>query len=642
VAQSSKTPLLDLVQTPADLRRLESGQLRQLADELRQETVDAVAVTGGHLGAGLGVIELTVALHYVFNTPEDRLIWDVGHQAYPHKILTGRRNRIRTLRQGGGLSGFTKRAESEYDPFGAAHSSTSISAGLGMAVARDLGGKANHVIAVIGDGAMSAGMAYEAMNNAGAMNSRLIVILNDNDMSIAPPVGALSGYLARLVSGRTYRSVHHTVKKLAKLLPPFLEQRAVAMEEYARGLVTGGTLFDELGFFYVGPIDGHNIDHLLPVLNNVRDAQDGPFLVHVVTKKGKGYDPAEKSADKYHGVVKFDVATGAQAKSKASAPAYTKVYADALIQEARKDDKIVAITAAMPSGTGLDLFAKEFPNRCFDVGIAEQHGITFAAGLATEGLKPFATIYSTFLQRAYDQVVHDVAIQRLPVRFAMDRAGLVGADGPTHAGAFDVAYLGCLPGFVIMAAADEADLVHMVATAAAIDDRPSALRYPRGEGMGVPMPAEGKPLEIGKGRILREGTKVALFSFGARLAECLKAADELAALGLSTTVADARFAKPLDTDLLLRLAREHEVLITIEEGSIGGFAAQVLQTLADNGVLDGGLKVRPMVLPDIFIDQDSPAAMYATAGLDAKGIVTKAFEALGQNLRGEAMKLGRV
>ena len=642
MAKSSKTPLLDLVQTPADLRRLEAGQLRQLADELRQETVDAVAVTGGHLGAGLGVIELTVALHYVFNTPEDRLIWDVGHQAYPHKILTGRRDRIRTLRQGGGLSGFTKRAESKYDPFGAAHSSTSISAGLGMAVARDLEGKSNHVIAVIGDGAMSAGMAYEAMNNAGAMNSRLIVILNDNDMSIAPPVGALSGYLARLVSGRTYRSVHHTVKKLAKLLPPFLEQRAVAIEEYARGLVTGGTLFDEMGFFYVGPIDGHNIDHLLPVLNNVRDAKDGPFLVHVVTKKGKGYDPAEKSADKYHGVVKFDVATGAQAKSKASAPAYTRVYADALIKEARKDDKIVAITAAMPSGTGLDLFAKEFPDRCFDVGIAEQHGVTFAAGLATEGFKPFATIYSTFLQRAYDQVVHDVAIQRLPVRFAMDRAGLVGADGPTHAGAFDVAYLGCLPGFVIMAAADEADLVHMVATAAAIDDRPSALRYPRGEGMGIPMPAEGKPLEIGKGRILREGTKVALFSFGARLAECLKAADELAALGLSTTVADARFAKPLDTDLLLRLAREHEVLITIEEGSIGGFAAQVLQTLADNGVLDGGLKVRPMVLPDIFIDQDSPAAMYATAGLDAKGIVTKAFEALGQNLRGEAMKLGRV
>ena len=641
MSQPSKTPLLDLIKTPADVRRLESSQLRQLADELRQETVDAVAVTGGHLGAGLGVIELTVALHYVFNTPEDRLVWDVGHQAYPHKILTGRRDRIRTLRQGGGLSGFTKRAESEYDPFGAAHSSTSISAGLGMAVARDLGGKSNNVIAVIGDGAMSAGMAYEAMNNAGAMNSRLIVILNDNDMSIAPPVGALSGYLARLVSGRTYRSVHHTVKKLAKLLPPFLEQRAVAMEEYARGLVTGGTLFDELGFFYVGPIDGHNIDHLLPVLKNVRDAKDGPFLIHIVTKKGKGYEPAEKSADKYHGVVKFDVATGAQAKSKAAAPAYTKVYAEALIKEAKKDDKIIAITAAMPSGTGLDLFAKEFPDRCFDVGIAEQHGVTFAAGLATEGYKPFATIYSTFLQRAYDQVVHDVAIQRLPVRFAMDRAGLVGADGPTHAGAFDVAYLGCLPGFVVMAAADEADLVHMVATAAAIDDRPSALRYPRGEGMGVPMPAEGKPLEIGKGRVLREGTKVALFSFGARLAECFKAADELAALGLSTTVADARFAKPLDTDLLLRLAREHEVLITIEEGAIGGFAAHVLQALAANGVLDGGLKVRSMVLPDVFIDQDSPAAMYAKAGLDAKGIVATAFEALGQNLRGETIKLGR-
>ena len=641
MSEASKTPLLDQINMPADLRRLDSKQLRQLADELRQETIDAVAVTGGHLGAGLGVIELTVALHYVFNTPDDRLIWDVGHQAYPHKILTGRRDRIRTLRMGGGLSGFTKRAESEYDPFGAAHSSTSISAGLGMAVARDLGGKSNNVIAVIGDGAMSAGMAYEAMNNAGAMNSRLIVILNDNDMSIAPPVGALSGYLARLVSGRAYRSVHHTVRKLAKMLPPFLEQRAVAMEEYARGLVTGGTLFDELGFFYVGPIDGHNIDHLLPVLTNVRDAQNGPFLVHCVTQKGKGYEPAEKSADKYHGVVKFDVATGAQAKSKAAAPAYTKVYAEALIQEAKKDDKIVAITAAMPSGTGLDLFAKEFPNRCFDVGIAEQHGVTFAAGLATEGLKPFATIYSTFLQRAYDQVVHDVAIQQLPVRFAMDRAGLVGADGPTHAGAFDVAYLGCLPGFVVMAAGDEAELVHMVATQVAIDDRPSALRYPRGEGLGVPMPAEGVPLEIGKGRVLREGTKVALFCFGARLGECLKAADELAALGLSTTVADARFAKPLDTDLLLRLAREHEVLLTIEEGAIGGFAAHVFQTLADHGVLDGGLKVRTMLLPDIFIDQDSPAAMYATAGLDAKGIVVKAFEALGQNLRGETVKLGR-
>jgi 1-deoxy-D-xylulose-5-phosphate synthase len=641
MSQPSKTPLLDLVKTPADVRRLETRQLRQLADELRQETIDAVAATGGHLGAGLGVVELTVALHYLFNTPDDRIVWDVGHQAYPHKILTGRRDRIRTLRQGGGLSGFTKRAESEYDAFGAAHSSTSISAALGMAVARDLAGKSNNVIAVIGDGAMSAGMAYEAMNNAGAMNSRLIVILNDNDMSIAPPVGALSGYLARLVSGRTYRSVRHTVKKLAKALPPFLEQRAVAMEEYARGLVTGGTLFDELGFFYVGPIDGHNIDHLLPVLKNVRDAKNGPFLVHVVTQKGKGYAPAEQSADKYHGVVKFDVATGAQAKSKPGAPAYTKVFAQALIKEARKDDKIVALTAAMPSGTGLDLFEKEFPNRCFDVGIAEQHGVTFAAGLATEGLKPFATIYSTFLQRAYDQVVHDVAIQRLPVRFAMDRAGLVGADGPTHAGAFDVAYLGCLPGFVLMAAADEAELVHMVATAAAIDDRPSALRYPRGEGMGVPMPAEGTPLEIGKGRVMREGTKVAIFSFGARLAECLNAADELAALGLSTTVADARFAKPLDVDLLLRLAREHELLLTIEEGAIGGFGAHVLQALAEHGVLDSGLKVRSMVLPDVFIDQDSPAAMYAQAGLDAKGIVAKAFAALGQNLRGEELKLGR-
>jgi 1-deoxy-D-xylulose-5-phosphate synthase len=641
MSQPSKTPLLDLVKTPADVRRLETRQLRQLADELRQETIDAVAATGGHLGAGLGVVELTVALHYLFNTPDDRIVWDVGHQAYPHKILTGRRDRIRTLRQGGGLSGFTKRAESEYDAFGAAHSSTSISAALGMAVARDLAGKSNNVIAVIGDGAMSAGMAYEAMNNAGAMNSRLIVILNDNDMSIAPPVGALSGYLARLVSGRTYRSVRHTVKKLAKALPPFLEQRAVAMEEYARGLVTGGTLFDELGFFYVGPIDGHNIDHLLPVLKNVRDAKNGPFLVHIVTQKGKGYAPAEQSADKYHGVVKFDVATGAQAKSKPGAPAYTKVFAQALIKEARKDDKIVALTAAMPSGTGLDLFQKEFPNRCFDVGIAEQHGVTFAAGLATEGLKPFATIYSTFLQRAYDQVVHDVAIQRLPVRFAMDRAGLVGADGPTHAGAFDVAYLGCLPGFVLMAAADEAELVHMVATAAAIDDRPSALRYPRGEGMGVPMPAEGTPLEIGKGRVMREGTKVAIFSFGARLAECLNAADELAALGLSTTVADARFAKPLDVDLLLRLAREHELLLTIEEGAIGGFGAHVLQALAEHGVLDSGLKVRSMVLPDVFIDQDSPAAMYAQAGLDAKGIVAKAFAALGQNLRGEELKLGR-
>ncbi len=636
------TPLLDRIKTPDDLRRLDPSQLRQVADELRQETVDAVAVTGGHLGAGLGVIELTVALHYVFDTPNDRLVWDVGHQAYPHKILTGRRDRIRTLRQGGGLSGFTKRAESEYDPFGAAHSSTSISSTLGMAVARDLQGKQNNVIAVIGDGAMSAGMAYEAMNNAGAMDSRLIVVLNDNDMSIAPPVGALSAYLARRVSGRGYHRVRKIIRSIAKRMPTkMLEQRAMAMEQYARGLVTGGTLFDELGFFYVGPIDGHNIDHLLPVLKNVRDMKNGPILVHVVTQKGKGYAPAEKSADKYHGVVKFDVATGTQVKSKPTAPAYQKVFGESLIKEARKDDKIIAITAAMPSGTGVDLFQKEFPKRTFDVGIAEQHGITFAAGLATEGFKPFATIYSTFLQRAYDQVVHDVAIQRLPVRFAMDRAGLVGADGPTHAGSFDIAYLGCLPGFVLMAPSDEAELVHMVSTAVAIDDRPSALRYPRGEGYGVPMPGEGKPLEIGKGRVVREGTKIALFSYGARLHECLKAADELATYGLSTTVADARFAKPLDVDLLLRLAREHEVLLTIEEGSIGGFGGFVMQALAEHGVLDRGLKIRSMVLPDIFIDQDSPNAMYAKAGLDAKGIVAKAFEALGQNMRGETVKLVR-
>jgi 1-deoxy-D-xylulose-5-phosphate synthase len=639
LSNSSKTPLLDRVHLPCDLKNLSSGQLRQLADELRWETIDAVAKTGGHLGAGLGVVELTVALHHVFDTPKDRLIWDVGHQAYPHKILTGRRDRIRTIRQGSGLSGFTKRVESEYDPFGAAHSSTSISAGLGMAVARDREGKRHNVIAVIGDGAMSAGMAYEAMNNAGAMDSRLIVILNDNDMSIAPPVGAMSAYLARLISGKAYRTLRDIGKQLAHHLPKFFEERAARVEEFARGMVTGGTLFEELGFYYVGPIDGHNLDHLLPVLRNVRDAEDGPILVHVVTQKGKGYTPAENSADKYHGVVKFDVATGAQAKSQSKAPQYTKVFAQSLIKEARKDDKIIAITAAMPSGTGLDLFEKEFPDRCFDVGIAEQHAVTFAGGLASEGFKPFAVIYSTFLQRAYDQVVHDIAIQRLPVRFAMDRAGLVGADGPTHAGAFDVAYLGCLPGFVLMAAADEAELVHMVATQVAIDDRPSGLRYPRGEGLGVPMPEEGVPLEIGKGRILREGHKVALFSYGARLGECLKAADELAAHGLSTTVADARFAKPLDVDLLLRLAREHEVLITIEEGAIGGFGSYVLQTLAERGTLDAGLKVRCMVLPDIFIDQDSPAAMYTQAGLDAKGIVAKAFEALGKDAAAETVKL---
>jgi 1-deoxy-D-xylulose-5-phosphate synthase len=637
--QPSKTPLLDQIRTPEDLRRFEPDRLRQIADELREDLINAVAQTGGHLGAGLGVVELTVALHYVFETPRDRLIWDVGHQSYPHKILTGRRDRIRTLRQGGGLSGFTKRAESEYDPFGAAHSSTSISAGLGMAVASKLDGRTNNVVCVIGDGAMSAGMAYEAMNNAGAMDSRLIVILNDNDMSIAPPVGAMSAYLSRLLSGRTYLSFREIGKQLAHRLPKFFEQRAVKAEEYARTLITGGTMFEELGFYYVGPIDGHNLDHLMPVLKNVRDAKTGPILIHVVTQKGKGYPPAETSADKYHGVVAFDVATGAQAKSKAAAPAYTKVFAESLIKEAKKDGKIVAITAAMPSGTGLDLFGKEFPERTFDVGIAEQHAITFAAGLATEGYKPFAVIYSTFLQRAYDQVVHDVAIQRLPVRFAMDRAGLVGADGPTHAGSFDVAYLGCLPGFVLMAAADEADLAHMVATQVAIDDRPSALRYPRGEGRGVPMPAEGAPLEIGRGRIIREGDKVALLSYGARLGECLKAADELAGYGLSTTVADARFAKPLDTDLVLRLAREHEVMITIEEGSIGGFGSAVLQALADNGMLDRGMKVRAIVLPDVFIDQDSPNAMYAKAGLDTKGIVTKVFEALGKDAAGETVKL---
>jgi 1-deoxy-D-xylulose-5-phosphate synthase len=639
VSKSSKTPLLDQIHTPVDLRRLNESQLGQVADELRTETIDAVAVTGGHLGAGLGVIELTVALHYVFDTPRDRLIWDVGHQAYPHKILTGRRDRIRTLRQGNGLSGFTKRAESEYDPFGAAHSSTSISSALGMAVARDLSGGKNNVIAVIGDGSLSAGMAYEAMNNAGAMNSRLIVVLNDNDMSIAPPVGAMAGYLARLFSGHTYLSLREIGKQLAKRLPKALEIGATRAEEFARGMVTGGTLFEELGFYYVGPIDGHNLDQLLPVLKNVRDSKTGPILIHCRTQKGKGYGPAENSADKYHGVVKFDVATGIQAKAKSNAPSYQKVFGESLIKEAKKDNKIVGITAAMPSGTGIDLFQKVFPERTFDVGIAEQHAVTFAAGLATEGYKPFCAIYSTFLQRGYDQVVHDVAIQRLPVRFAMDRAGLVGADGPTHAGSFDLAYLGCLPGFVIMAAADEADLVHMVATQVAIDDRPSALRYPRGDGVGVEMPAEGKPLEIGKGRIVREGTKVALLSLGTRLAECLKAAEELAAFGLSTTVADARFAKPIDTDLVLRLANEHEVLITIEEGSIGGFSAQVFQCLADNGALDRGLKVRSMVLPDIFIDQDSPAAMYAKAGLDAKGIIKKAFEALGKDAAVGTVKL---
>jgi 1-deoxy-D-xylulose-5-phosphate synthase len=635
MSADSPTPLLDRIQTPADLRALQDHELKQLADELRQETISAVSVTGGHLGAGLGVIELTVALHHVFDTPNDRLIWDVGHQSYPHKILTGRRDRIRTLRQGDGLSGFCKRAESEYDTFGAGHSSTSISAGLGMAVARDLGGKDHNIVAVIGDGAMSAGMAYEAMNNAGAMDSRLIVILNDNDMSIAPPVGAMSAYLAKLISGGTYRRFRRWMKRLAHaVLPKTWQKRAARAEEFTRGFWTGGTLFEELGFYYVGPIDGHNLDHLLPVLRNVRRMKNGPVLVHVVTQKGKGYGPAEISADKFHGVGRFNVVTGAQEPSAGGPPSYTKVFADALIEEARHDDKIVAITAAMPSGTGLDRFAEVFPERCFDVGIAEQHAVTFAGGLAAEGFKPFAAIYSTFLQRAYDQVVHDIAVQGLPVRFAIDRAGLVGADGPTHAGSYDVAYLSCLPGMVVMAAADEAELVHMVATAAAIDDRPSAFRYPRGEGMGVDLPKCGTPLAIGKGRVLREGSAVALLSFGARLGECLKAADELAGYGLPATVADARFAKPLDLDLLRRLARNHEVLITVEEGSSGGFGARVLETLVQEGLLDRGLKVRTLTLPDRFIEQNKPAAMYEEAGLDARGIVAAVFTALGKDIGG--------
>jgi len=623
------TPLLDQIGSPADLRKLRESDLAQLADELRAETIGAVSVTGGHLGAGLGVVELTVALHYVFDTPTDRIVWDVGHQAYPHKILTARRDRIRTLRQGGGLSGFTKRSESEYDAFGAAHSSTSISASLGMAVARDLSHGANHVVAVIGDGAMSAGMAYEAMNNAGALCSRLIVILNDNDMSIAPPTGAMSAYLARLVSGRAYRSLRGAAKQLARRLPKFFYNKARRTEEYSRAFWTGGTLFEELGFYYVGPIDGHNLDHLLPILKNVRDVQDGPVLVHVVTKKGKGYPPAEAADDKYHGVSAFDVITGAQAKPKTNVPSYTRVFADALVDAARRDDKIIGITAAMPDGTGLDRMKTVFPDRVFDVGIAEQHAVTFAAGLASEGFKPFCAIYSTFLQRGYDQVVHDVAIQKLPVRFALDRAGLVGADGPTHAGAFDIAYLACLPNMTVMAAADEAELVHMVATAAAHDSGPIALRYPRGEGVGVDLPEHGEPLPIGKGRVLREGSRIAILSLGARLGEALKAADELAARGLSTTVADARFAKPLDRELILRLATTHKLLITVEEGAAGGFGAHVLTLLSEAGALDNGLKVRTMTLPDKFQDHDKPERMYAAAGLDAKGIVAKAVAALG-------------
>jgi len=627
----SKTPLLDRVNEPADMRSFNPGELAQLAAELRAETIDAVSHTGGHLGAGLGVVELTVALHHVFDTPRDVLIWDVGHQAYPHKILTGRRDRIRTLRQGEGLSGFTKRAESPYDPFGAAHSSTSISAGLGFAVARDLDGRDNNVIAVIGDGAMSAGMAYEAMNNAGHLKSRLIVILNDNDMSIAPPVGAMSAYLSRLLSSRSYRSLRNVGKQLAHLLPQPLERTAKRAEEFARGILTGGTLFEELGFYYVGPIDGHNLDHLLPVLKNVRDARNvGPILIHVVTQKGKGYPPAEASDDKYHGVNRFDVVTGAQAKVKTNAPAYTKVFAEQLVKQAERDPKIVAITAAMPSGTGLNLFQDRFPDRCFDVGIAEQHAVTFAAGLAASGYKPFAAIYSTFLQRAYDQVVHDVAIQKLPVRFAIDRAGLVGADGPTHAGAFDVTYLATLPNFVVMAASDEAELARMIATAVAIDDRPSAFRYPRGEGVGVEIPENPEPLELGRGRIVREGTTVALLAFGTRLQEAQKAAEDLATRGLSTTVADARFCTPLDEDLVRRLALEHEVLITIEENSVGGFAAHVLQFLANAGLLEHGLKVRAMTMPPVFIDQDKPEKMYDQAGLNAPQIVATALAALGR------------
>tara|TARA_E500000318_G_scaffold76795_1_gene71496 strand:+ start:314 stop:2233 length:1920 start_codon:yes stop_codon:yes gene_type:complete len=625
-----RTPILDRVTLPADSRSLTDAQLKQLADDLRRETIDAVSVTGGHLGAGLGVVELTVAIHNVFETPRDKVIWDVGHQAYPHKILTGRRDRIRTLRQAGGLSGFTKRSESEYDPFGAAHSSTSISAGLGMAVARDLKEDDFNVVAVIGDGAMSAGMAYEAMNNAGSQKSRMIVVLNDNDMSIAPPVGALSAHLSQLISSKPYSSMRELAKQIAQHLPKPMEETARKAEEFARGMVTGGTLFEELGFYYVGPVDGHNLDHLLPVLRNVRDMKrDRPVLLHVVTEKGRGHPFGVQAADKYHAVPKFDVVTGEVKKPVSNAPNYTSVFADALIKEAGTDDRIVAVTAAMPSGTGIDKFSKAFPERSFDVGIAEQHAVTFAAGMACEGMKPFVAIYSTFLQRGYDQVVHDVAIQKLPVRFAIDRAGLVGADGATHAGAFDLAYLGCLPDFVLMAPSDEAELTHMVATAAAIDDRPSAFRFPRGEGVGVELPARGDVLEIGKGRIVREGTKVALLSLGCRLQECLVAAEDLAARGLSATVADARFAKPIDRDLLRRLAAEHEVLVCIEEGSIGGFASQVLHALAEDGLLDSGLKVRPMVLPDRFLDHDAPEKQYHEAGLDAAAIVTTVLGALG-------------
>ncbi|NKJ42758.1 1-deoxy-D-xylulose-5-phosphate synthase [Novosphingobium sp. SG720] len=628
------TPLLDTVDTPADLRRLAPGQLRQLADELRAEMISAVGQTGGHLGSGLGVVELTTAIHYVFNTPEDRLVWDVGHQAYPHKILTGRRSRIRTLRQGGGLSGFTKRSESEYDPFGTAHSSTSISAALGFAVANKLAGKPGKAIAVIGDGAMSAGMAYEAMNNAEAAGNRLIVILNDNDMSIAPPVGGLSGYLARLVSSRPFLELRELAKKLSRRLPRPLHQAAKKTDEFARGMAMGGTLFEELGFYYVGPIDGHNLDQLIPVLENVRDAAEGPCLVHVVTQKGKGYAPAEAAADKYHGVQKFDVITGEQVKSAGGPPSYTNVFAQALMAEAQTDPTVCAITAAMPSGTGLDKFAKAFPDRLFDVGIAEQHAVTFAAGLAAQGMRPFCAIYSTFLQRAYDQVVHDVAIQNLPVRFAIDRAGLVGADGATHAGSFDVTYLASLPNLVVMAAADEAELVHMVHTAARHDSGPIAFRYPRGNGVGVALPTVPEVLPIGKGRVVREGSKVAILSLGTRLAEALKAADQLDARGLSTTVADLRFVKPLDDDLIRRLIATHEVVITIEEGAIGGLGAHVLTMASDEGLTDTGLKIRTMRLPDVFQDHDSPEKQYDQAGLNAPHIVDTVLKALRHNSAG--------
>jgi 1-deoxy-D-xylulose-5-phosphate synthase len=629
VSEKLLTPLLDTIGSPDDLKALDRDELRQVADELRSEVIDAVSVTGGHLGAGLGVIELTVALHATFETPNDRLIWDVGHQAYPHKVLTGRRDRIRTLRQKDGLSGFTRRAESPFDPFGAGHSSTSISAGLGMAVASRLKDEPRHVVAVIGDGAMSAGMAYEAMNNAGAMDAKLIVILNDNDMSIAPPTGALRSYLAKLVSGPAYQGFRDTAKSITGRMPRFIHETARKTEEFARSFLTGGTLFEELGFFYVGPIDGHNLNDLLDVLENVRDAESGPVLIHVVTKKGKGYGPAESSTDKYHGVSKFNVITGAQAKAPSNAPSYTNVFAEALIEEARHDDRIVGVTAAMPNGTGLDKFAEIFPSRCFDVGIAEQHAVTFAAGLASEGMRPFCAIYSTFLQRAYDQVVHDVAVQGLPVRFAIDRAGYVGADGPTHAGNYDAAYLGAIPNMVLMAAADEAELKHMVATAAAYDNGPIAFRYPRGDGMGVEMPQRGQVLPIGKGRLLSQGSTVAILSYGTRLGEVLAAAEKLAAYGLTPTIADARYMKPLDAELIASLAGSHDVLLTVEEGGIGGFGSHVATFLAQNGLLDGKLRFRPLMIPDVFTEQASVNDMYADAGLDRAGIVAKALSTLG-------------